>query len=153
VNPAPSPRQTPSRPPSRQSTRITTPVQTNPDFVRPSQDSRKSLSQCNPPSRNPTNQNSEDKSDDEDKPQSPVSHPSTQVSQSMNLYLFSRRGFLATIPALITCFKNFTIKRKKKLRLLPKQRHQRPPLRKRKSKEASDLYINSISFRTRWRHL
>ncbi|KAH9472929.1 hypothetical protein Pst134EA_000015 [Puccinia striiformis f. sp. tritici] len=84
VNQAPSPRQTPSWPPSQQSTRITTPVRTNPNPVRPSQDSRKSLSQCNPPSQNPTNQNSEDESGDKDEPQSPGSHLSTQVSQSMN---------------------------------------------------------------------
>ncbi|POV99912.1 hypothetical protein PSTT_13485, partial [Puccinia striiformis] len=40
---APSPRGTPSRPPSRQSTRIITPSRTDPNFIRPNKDSRKSL--------------------------------------------------------------------------------------------------------------
>ncbi|POW04744.1 hypothetical protein PSHT_11102 [Puccinia striiformis] len=43
VSSAPSPQGTPSRPPSRQSTRIITPSQTDPNFIRPNKDSRKSL--------------------------------------------------------------------------------------------------------------
>ncbi|KNE95603.1 hypothetical protein PSTG_11092 [Puccinia striiformis f. sp. tritici PST-78] len=43
VSSAPSPQGTPSRPPSRQSTRIITPLRTNPNFIRPNKDSRKSL--------------------------------------------------------------------------------------------------------------
>ncbi|POW03314.1 hypothetical protein PSHT_11731 [Puccinia striiformis] len=45
ADPAPPPHQTPSPAPSRQSTRVITPVRTDPNFIRPSQDSRKSLSQ------------------------------------------------------------------------------------------------------------
>ncbi|POW05965.1 hypothetical protein PSTT_09370 [Puccinia striiformis] len=40
-----SPHPTPSRPPSRQSTRIITPVRTDPNFIRPHADSRKSIAQ------------------------------------------------------------------------------------------------------------
>ncbi|POW16566.1 hypothetical protein PSHT_06660 [Puccinia striiformis] len=43
VSSAPSPQGTPSRPPSRQSTRIITPLRTDPNFIRPNKDSRKSL--------------------------------------------------------------------------------------------------------------
>ncbi|KAH9472190.1 hypothetical protein Pst134EA_002813 [Puccinia striiformis f. sp. tritici] len=41
----PSLHQTPSRPPSRQSTRIITPVRTDPNFVRPNADLRKTITQ------------------------------------------------------------------------------------------------------------
>ncbi|KNE98018.1 hypothetical protein PSTG_08691 [Puccinia striiformis f. sp. tritici PST-78] len=40
-----SPHPTPSRPPSQQSTRIITPVRTDPNFIRPHADSRKSIAQ------------------------------------------------------------------------------------------------------------
>ncbi|POW06752.1 hypothetical protein PSTT_08755 [Puccinia striiformis] len=40
-----SPHPTPTRPPSRQSTRIRTPVRTDPNFIRPHADSRKSITQ------------------------------------------------------------------------------------------------------------
>ncbi|POW07818.1 hypothetical protein PSTT_07995 [Puccinia striiformis] len=45
----PSLHQTPSRPPSRQSTRIITPVRTDPNFVRPNADLRKTITQRETP--------------------------------------------------------------------------------------------------------
>ncbi|KAI9612507.1 hypothetical protein H4Q26_007664 [Puccinia striiformis f. sp. tritici PST-130] len=76
ADPAPPPYQTPSRAPSRQSTRVITPVRTDPNFIRPSQDSRKSLSQR--PAT--TDRGSEDESGDE--PQSPENEDSPEISKS-----------------------------------------------------------------------
>ncbi|KAI9611804.1 hypothetical protein KEM48_004402 [Puccinia striiformis f. sp. tritici PST-130] len=76
ADPAPPPHQTPSRAPSRQSTRVITPVRTDPNFIRPSQDSRKSLSQR--PAT--TDRGSEDESGDE--PQSPENNDSPEISKS-----------------------------------------------------------------------
>ncbi|KAI9606008.1 hypothetical protein H4Q26_004380 [Puccinia striiformis f. sp. tritici PST-130] len=76
ADPAPPPHQTPSRAPSRQSTRVITPVRTDPNFIRPSQDSRKSLSQR--PAT--TDRGSEDESGDE--PQSPENDDSPEISKS-----------------------------------------------------------------------
>ncbi|KAI9601424.1 hypothetical protein H4Q26_001242 [Puccinia striiformis f. sp. tritici PST-130] len=76
ADPAPPPHQTPSPAPSRQSTRVITPVRTDPNFIRPSQDSRKSLSQR--PAT--TDRGSEDKSGDE--PQSPENNDSPEISKS-----------------------------------------------------------------------
>ncbi|KAI7967067.1 hypothetical protein MJO29_000344 [Puccinia striiformis f. sp. tritici] len=76
ADPAPPPHQTPSPAPSRQSTRVITPVRTDPNFIRPSQDSRKSLSQR--PAT--TDRGSEDESGDE--PQSPENNDSPEISKS-----------------------------------------------------------------------